>query len=147
SPAKIIRLPREKDDTDTAFALKYVLELGFREIYLIGAFGALADHSLANLGLLKFARDRGSRAVLIDDYSVMEVITGTSRISDSHRYFSLLAIYGTASNVSISNAKYRIKNATVTPENPFAVSNEIIDGDALVCIGEGALLLIQSDQH
>lgn len=161
-PFPIIRLPREKEDTDTAFAIKYALEQGHRDFILIGAYGGLADHSLANLGLLKHIKDSGGDAVLIDDHSIMQVLTGTdNRIDDAYphrsqlqnpyphpyRYFSLLPIYGRAQCVTIRNAKYNIENADISLENPFTVSNEFLDTAAVISIGDGALLLIKSDRH
>lgn len=145
---KIIRLPREKDDTDTAYAVKYALREGYRNFILIGCYGALADHSLANLGLLKYIKDCGGNAVLIDDYSIMEVLTGKNNIiSNKYRYFSLLPIYGKAEGIDIENAKYNIKNSDVSIENPLTVSNETLDTDAVVSIECGALLIIKSDRH
>lgn len=159
---QIIHLPREKDDTDTAYAVKYALKEGYRDFLLVGVYGGLADHSLANLGLLKHIKDSGGNAVLIDDHSLMEVLTGAdNRIDDAYphrsrlqkscphqyRYFSLLPIYGKVQCVTIRNAKYNIENADISLENPFTVSNEFLDTPASVSIESGALLLIKSDRH
>jgi len=44
-------LPVEKDDTDTLAALKKAIELGFRDIILVGGLGGRRDHTLANTPL------------------------------------------------------------------------------------------------
>lgn len=145
---EIMRLPREKDDTDTAFAVKYAIGQGFREFTLIGVYGGAADHSLANLGLMKYIKKNGGNAILLDDYSVMEVIEGEdNRITNEYRYFSLLPIYGRAESVTIRNAKYEMKDTDISLENPFTVSNETLDGDTVISIKKGMLLVIKSDRH
>ncbi|MBO7354009.1 MAG: thiamine diphosphokinase, partial [Lachnospiraceae bacterium] len=52
SGIQTIVLPHEKDDTDTAFAVKEGLRRGFEEFLLIGAIGERFDHSLGNVQLL-----------------------------------------------------------------------------------------------
>lgn len=144
---EIIRLPREKDDSDTMYAVKTAFEKGFRDFLLIGVLGAMADHSLANLGLLKYIKDCGGKALLIDDYSEIEVIEKRATVSDRFRYFSLLPIFGPVSGLTIRNAKFETKNAAVTIENPYTISNETLAGGTEITIENGALLLIQSHLH
>lgn len=45
---KIRVLPGDKDDSDTEAAVKWALELGAREIVIMGGAGRRMDHSLAN---------------------------------------------------------------------------------------------------
>ena len=47
-----IVLPREKDDTDTAYAVKEAIRRGASEILLVGAAGNRQDHTLVNVFLL-----------------------------------------------------------------------------------------------
>ena len=48
----IIRLPVEKDDTDTLAAIRLGLEKGYRQFELYGVTGGREDHTIGNLGLL-----------------------------------------------------------------------------------------------
>jgi len=41
-----------KDDTDTEFAIRQAIELGAKEITLLGATGTRLDHMLGNVSLL-----------------------------------------------------------------------------------------------
>ena len=50
--AETITLPREKDDTDTVYAVKEALRRGYEDFLLLGAIGGRLDHTLANIQLL-----------------------------------------------------------------------------------------------
>ncbi|GHU61084.1 hypothetical protein FACS189445_2690 [Spirochaetia bacterium] len=55
-PDRVIRCPRDKDDTDTELLLSLLWEKGCDEIWLIGGGGGRLDHLLAVQAL--FERDR-----------------------------------------------------------------------------------------
>ena len=65
-------------------------------------------------------------------------------IEPEWRYFSLIAISGTASGITIKNAKYNLDNAKINPKYQYAISNEV-EGDkpVRVSVEEGVLLLIK----
>ena len=44
----VLRLPAEKDDTDTFFAARKALEMGCSEVLILGGIGGRLDHTLAN---------------------------------------------------------------------------------------------------
>ena len=46
-----IHLPREKDDTDSVYAVKEAIKRGFDEFLLIGVVGARLDHTLGNVSI------------------------------------------------------------------------------------------------
>ena len=51
-PVETLRLPEEKDDTDTVYAARVALDRGFTDFLLLGVLGGRIDHSLGNLALL-----------------------------------------------------------------------------------------------
>ena len=53
---KIIKYPPEKNDTDSMLAIKYSLELGYKNIAIIGGLDGRTDHTLANLCCLKYIK-------------------------------------------------------------------------------------------
>lgn len=68
----------------------------------------------------------------------------TAEITDSCKYFSLLAAGGDAHGVTIVDAKYNIEDADLTTNFPLGVSNEVPAGNiAKVSIKEGRLFLIK----
>lgn len=144
-PVETVVLPREKDDTDTVYAAKEAVRRGFEEFLLLGAAGGRIDHTLGNLSLLLKLDVLGKHAVLADDFSLMEIVRGRSaEIADSYRYFSLLAMGGSARGVTITGAKYPLENAEISPDYQYGVSNEVLPGQtAKVTVREGALLLVR----
>lgn len=144
--AEVITLPCEKDDTDTVFAVREALRRGFDDFLLLGAVGGRFDHSLGNVALLLWLDKLGKRALLVDDYSEMEIVSSQpAQIGDAFACFSLLAAGGPASGVCVRHAKYPLKNADVTPDYPYGVSNEVLPGhSAVVTVERGRLLLIKT---
>ena len=71
----ILRLPVEKDDTDSMLAIREGLARGCTEFYFYGATGGhRLDHTLANLQSLAFLRRHGARGYLYHDNFVYTVI-------------------------------------------------------------------------
>ena len=145
SKIETIILPCEKDDTDSVFALKTALKRGFTDFLFIGMIGARLDHGLGNLYMLVKCHEEGIKALMLDDYSEMQ-IAGKKEvlITDSYAYFSLLNITGHASGITIKNAKYPLENAEIKQEYQYGISNEVLKGKtATVSVQEGCLLLIK----
>ncbi len=139
-----IVLPREKDDTDTCFAAKEALRRGFRDFLLLGAVGARLDHTLGNLGLALLLESAGAKALIVDDFSEMEIVSASAEVSDRFPYFSLVNLDGSAGNVTVTGAKYPLRDAALPCEGSLGVSNEPLPGQtARITVGEGRLLLIR----
>ncbi len=146
-----IRLPVEKDDTDTVYAVKEAIRRGYTDFVIIGALGRRFDHTLGNLAILLFLEAQNLNGMIVDDYSEITVISGrqnvsrvTTHITDDCKYFSLLCAGGPAKGISITGAKYGLENADLTMEFPLGVSNEVLPGKtAEVSLREGRLFLIK----
>ena len=140
-----IVLPREKDDTDTVFAVKEAVRRGYGDFLLIGVIGGRFDHSLGNVSLLLYLDTMGKKGRIIDDCSEMEIVSGSpSFISDDCEFFSLLNISGEARGIDIENAKYPLKDGEITCDYQYGISNEVLPGrTARVFVREGRLLLVK----
>lgn len=140
-----IVLPCEKDDTDTVFAVKEAVKRGFEEFLLIGVVGARLDHTLGNVSILLYLDSLGKKGCMIDDYSEMEIVSQTPMSIDSaYSYFSLLNITGCARGITITGAKYPLKDGEITCEYQYGISNEVLPGQtAQVSVAHGRLLLIK----
>lgn len=143
--AETIVLPCEKDDTDTAFALKEAIRRGWRDFLLVGVVGQRFDHTLANVSLLLMLSENGCRGKIVDDYSEMELVTSSAEVGGSFAYFSLLTIGEVeARGVTIKNAKYELDDATIKSSFQYGVSNEVLPGKvARISLTSGKLLLIK----
>lgn len=144
-PCQVIHLPREKDDTDTWFAVKEALHRGFTDFLLLGVVGQRLDHSLGNLSILLYLHQQGMQAQLLDDFSQMEIVGNTPvSVSADFSYFSLLNISGLAKEVTIKNAVYPLDKAEISCTYQYAISNQVLPGQVTeITVGQGSLLLIK----
>ena len=144
-PVETITLPREKDDTDTVYAVKEALKRGFEDFLLLGVVGGRLDHSLGNVSILLYLDSLGKRGLIVDDYSEMEIVSRQeAEVGPEFPYFSLLNISGTARGITLENAKYPLKDAEIRCDYQYGVSNEPLPGKtARICLKEGQLLLIR----
>ncbi len=156
-------LPREKDDTDTFFAVKEAAARGCDNFLLLGVFGQRLDHTFVNISILLYLSGLGKKALAVDDYAEFEIVNGicagadssaknehacaaadVKYIDDRFSYFSLISISGNATGVSVKNAKYPLEGGTIGCDYQYAVSNEVLPGKtASVSLTEGSLLLIR----
>ena len=140
-----IVLPCEKDDTDTVYAVKEAVKRSFDQFLLIGSVGGRLDHTLGNVSILLYLDSLGLRGSILDDYSEMEIVSKKPvSIDGSYSFFSLLNITGCAKGVTVTGAKYPLKDAEITCEYQYGVSNEVLPGHtAEVSVACGKLLLIK----
>ena len=141
---EIIELPREKDDTDTFYAVKEAVRRGFDDFLLAGVTGERMDHTLANLSILQYLDTAGKKARILDDWSEMSIISRNEAEVDGCAYFSLLAVGGPARGIRITGAKYPLEDGTITGDFQYGVSNEVLPGEtARISVREGRLLLVK----
>lgn len=140
-----IVLPREKDDTDTVYAVRECVKRGFCDFLLIGVVGARLDHTLGNLYILFYLDSIGKRGCIIDDYSEMELVSRSpATVDEGFSYFSLLNIGGKARGITISGAKYPLVNGEIDCEYQYGISNEALPKKkATVSVSDGKLLLVK----
>lgn len=140
----VVRVPVEKDDTDTMLALREGLARDCRVFHLYGcAGGERIDHTLANLQALAFADSHGARAYLYEKHFIFTCISdGSIEIEgDPGAIFSVFAVSGAAEHVTIEGGKYPLGDQTVTGDFPIGVSNHFSAPRARISVGCGRLLV------
>ncbi len=144
---EIVRVPAEKDETDTQLAVAIARERGATEILIIGGFGGRLDHTLANLALLEGLSDAGISALMVNGKTRARVFReGKLSIpADSRfRYLSLIPIDPMITDVCISGCKYPLSHATLLREKAaFSTSNEIVLETAELSIGHGKVWILE----
>lgn len=141
----VLRLPAEKDDTDTYFAARKALEYGAQEVVLLGGLGGRLDHTLANLHTLLFLQENGVRVLMADETTEVRVLgPGTHCLQRPafSCYLSFFPVDSNASGVTLQGVKYPLKNAVLTNSFPIGVSNEFASEQAAVTVGEGRLFCL-----
>ena len=127
-------------------AIRYAVEHGFEEVLLLCALGGRLDHALANLQALAFAQAHGLRAsIRAEDTFVTTLQNGSLRIPRREGWsLSVFAVTDRCIGVSVSGAKYPLRDAEVTNRFPFGVSNEWVEDTAEISAAEGILLIVLS---
>ena len=140
----ILRLPVEKDDTDTFLAAKYALERGCRTFHIYGGTGGRLDHTLANLQLLVWLSRRGARGYLYDETFTYTAVTNGAITIPQGPEWGLLSVFclgEAAKGVFESGVQYPLADAVLTAEFPLGVSNHIIAPQARVSVRQGSLVI------
>ena len=147
APADALRVPVEKDDTDTGLALREGLRRGCREFFIYGGTGGRRlDHTLANLQSLAFLRENGARGWLYDRdfvYTVIKNETLTLRREVDWGLVSLFALGDRARGVTLTGLQYPLDHAELTCAFPLGVSNHFAEERAAVTVEDGLLLVGQ----
>lgn len=151
APADALRVPVEKDDTDTGLALREGLRRGCREFFIYGGTGGRRlDHTLANLQSLAFLRENGARGWLYDRdfvYTVIKNETLTLRREVDWGLVSLFALGDRARGVTLTGLQYPLDHAELTCAFPLGVSNHFAEERAAVTVEDGLLLVGQELLH
>lgn len=137
----------EKDETDTELALSLALGLLPDEILILGATGTRLDHTMANVGLLAMALEKGVRAYICDEYNKIGLYDETvllKKRKNTYPFFSLLAFGGKVEGLNIRGAKYPLSDFTLSPESPLCISNECLSNEVQISFKRGRLLLFQT---
>ena len=148
SRAKIVRVPAEKDETDTQLALDIAIENGADDISILGGLTGRLDHTLSNVYLLEYLASLGIYATICDGKNRVRYLKERSSLlipKSEYKYFGLIPADKEVKGVTIDGAKYTLKNATLTRSDPsFAISNEVVENLAMVSCKKGGLFVIES---
>jgi len=143
SGVSIELFPRDKNETDLELALNRAIELGPKEIIVIGALGGRLDQTLGNISLLSDVR-LATFNVRFDD-GVEEIFFCRSQVKvhgGSGDIVSLIPWQGVVTNIKTRNLKWALNNETLYPEKTRGISNEMTSDTASISIGSGLLLIV-----
>ena len=144
-----LRVPAEKNDTDTQLAVQVAIERGAKEITVIGGVSGRLDHTLSTLAILEDLWERKNDriyATLTDGKNRVRFLrnSGTILPRSQYRYFSLIAADELVKGVTLEGCKYPLKNGRISRRHQWAVSNEITGNCTLIEIRRGGVWVIES---
>ncbi len=139
----VVRLPRRKDDTDSAYALKLGLAKGYTRFVLHGSLGgARISHSLANISLLMCLREHGAEGILCGKNTCAALLeNGSVVFSSSDRGFLSVFAVSDECEVELENLKFPF-SGVIKPSFPLGVSNEFTGETARIEARRGTLLWV-----
>lgn len=148
SNTEIIRLKPEKNDTDTQYAMKWLIERRVSYIDIIGAIGTRMDHTLLNIYNLQMAHENGVNATIYDKYNKMYIIEGSCTLKRDEaygKYISLMQLTPVVKDVTLKGFKYNVENYDFCMSGAYRAgcSNEFEEEEATVNIGEGSFVVVE----
>lgn len=145
-PERIMELPAEKDDTDMMAALKYGLELGYRDFRIYAGTGGRLEHTFGNIQSLLYLKNHGATGFLVDGTGMVLVLQNEAIHLNKNLegYLSLFSLGKEAKGVTIQGMKYPLNNYTMTNDFPIGISNEFIGEEAVISVEDGELVCMIS---
>ncbi|MGN0711945.1 MAG: thiamine diphosphokinase [Anaerovoracaceae bacterium] len=145
---EIMRLPVEKDYTDTHVCIQEAVNRGFKHICIVGGMGGRLDHTLANLQSIAWAADSfsGLEIYMLDKKNKITVLKNSEITLHGKpgETFSLISFSESCTGVNVENAKWSLENAVLTNHFPLGTSNELLEAPCRISVEKGELLVIRS---
>lgn len=140
----IIKLPCEKDDTDTMYCVKEALKRGFLNIVILGGIGGRLDHTIANLCVLQYLSNNGAKGTLKDANNVVSFCPqGNFHLFDQcGKTVSVFPFGCEKCNVTHNGFKYQLNKQDVLNSFPLGVSNVVTENEATITIHSGGAIVI-----
>ncbi len=142
--AKIIRHPKDKNETDTELALQEAFAMTPSEIWIWGALGHRIDHILANISLLVQGNRRGIEMKLIDMWCEVFLVTRRKVLEgEAGQTVSLFPFGGEVSGITLTGFEYPLTKARMEVGSPYGISNRLAEGQGLIEVDAGVLLAVR----
>lgn len=140
----IVKMPVEKDDTDTLHAMRIGLEKGYTRFEIYGGTGGKRpDHTIANLQCLLFLVKNGARGAMYGDGVLYTVIHNETLCLPPRPdgNISVFCLDGQALGVTLKGLKYPLNDYTLSSDFPIGVSNSFTGSPAEISVKDGTLIL------
>ena len=136
-----------KDASDTEIALRLCLGLNRKEIWILGGTGNRIDHLWANIQCLQIALDAGADARIVDSHNQIRLLDKGITLKREEafgKYFSLFPMELPVDALTITGAKYPLKNHFLKPDDSLCVSNEFELDEVKISFSFGKVILMET---
>lgn len=139
---KVIKLNPKKDDTDTFYAIKYLLELGYDDFTFLGCLGSRNDMTFSSYSFLMYLLKRKVSALLSSDDEEVFLLSSSFNneyiFNDINRKVSFLSI-SEESRVSLKGFEYDYEGKFYF-DYPLGISNTVKIKGAKIDVLEGVII-------
>ncbi len=144
---ELLRVPAEKDYTDTQLAVKVALERGATELVIIGGLEGRLDHTLSSLAILEDLDSHHVHAYITSGTNRARFLRNNSTIipRGQFQYLSIIAADPKVKGVTVEGCKYPLKNAKLSRLYQYAISNELTGNCAFIDVRRGSVWIIESN--
>lgn len=146
---KVLKLPVQKDDTDTLACVKEALKQGCDSFVFLAAAGGRTDHTYANLCVLLYLAQKNIPACICSKTETLRVFGPGLHPVENQKGKTLSVFPFGCENVRVSyigNAEYPLSDFELKANFPLGISNvirsdafavKITEGFALISVNEG----------
>lgn len=134
--------PSEKDETDTLLAIDAAIEKGSKKIILLAATGSRLDHSLANIFLLKYIKEKNIDAVIINENNYIYYVNSKLTLRANKNDLLSIIPLENCDGVTLCGLHYPLSNASLPFGSPKGISNFFTDKQATISLKKGSMLVI-----
>ena len=140
----VLKLSREKDDTDMRVAVREGIRAGYEYFHIYCGTGGRIEHTIANMQLLAELSLAGKQGFLFGRDYVMTAVTDKSMTfrEGLSGYVSVFAHSERAKGVFLKGLKYELNDAILTNTYPLGVSNEFTGEKSSITVKKGTLLIV-----
>lgn len=133
-----------KDDTDTFSAVKEGIARGYKSFIFFGALGKREEHSLANISILIYLKNRGFAGKIIHNKKKYIILKDESITLPCKKkgFISIFSISEKSEGVTLENLKYELINNTITNEFALGIDNEYVNLAPTITVKHGTILVI-----
>lgn len=137
-----VRHPVEKDDTDTALAIREGARRGYTTFALYGCTGGRPDHAFGAVQTAFGAAKEGYRVFLVGEGMIGTVLVDGEITFPAKGTVSVFSLTERSLGVTLGGLKYPLNDAVLTNSFPLGVSNEAVEGSVRVSVRSGALYVL-----
>lgn len=143
---RIDTIPSEKDFSDTELCLLSLVNLGYTEIHVYGAFGGRIDHELMNIQLLQNEALIDTHIQFIDEQNTLFLLkSGTHElVNRGFKYVSFIPLFDDTM-LSLKGFKYDGDKIRASIGSTLTVSNELINDSGKVETSKNILVIFSKD--
>jgi len=144
----VLRVPTDKDESDTELAVTEAAGLGATEIVVLGALGGnRVDHALANVTLLAHPLLVGLDVRLLAPDARVRLVVGPASMDLGGRIgdlVTLLPLGEDGQGVTTIGLRYPLRDETLSSGRSRGLSNVRTSSDASVTVRSGRLLVVEA---
>ena len=137
----------EKDETDTELALNTAINMGCKELLILGALGGRMDHAIGNIHLLYACLKQGVKAAIADEKNWITVIDEGRdfKAGEVHgRYISFLPLTDEVKGITLTGFKYPLFRKNIRIGTSLCISNELSEREGAIKFDSGVLICVES---
>lgn len=140
---KIIKMPQDKDETDTELAIKYCAENHIKDVQIINSLHGRFDHVIGVISNLEYGIDLGMNVQVENNQTIIKLLTSNHDMSgEVDQIISLIPLSEVVEISESYGLKYLLKNEKLYRSKTRGISNILTKKRFKLNLTKGKLLVI-----